>query len=118
MWSEIGLEDRGLDLLLFSSRLSPSTVSGLLPAVEATLRARIGATSEPAPPLANAEPDERVTRGMGLSAQDMVARAGSGERFRREKKERKKSGHRFERRKKKSTRSLASWHFSLLNFLP
>jgi len=58
------------------SELLPSTVSGLLEAeVLATLSARIGAASE-LPPLANAEPDERVTRGEGLSAQFMVAARG------------------------------------------
>ena len=58
--------------------LLPSTVSGLLEAeVLATLSARIGAASE-LPPLANAEPDERVTRGEGLSAQFMAARGGGG----------------------------------------
>ena len=59
--------------------LLPSTVSGLLEAEEvlATLSARIGAASE-LPPLANADPDERVTRGEGLSAQFMAARAGEG----------------------------------------
>ena len=54
--------------------LLPSTVSGLLEAeVLATLSARIGAARE-LPPLANAEADERVTRGEALSAQFMAAR--------------------------------------------
>lgn len=39
------------------------------------LSARIGAASA-LPPVANAEPDERVTRGEGLSAQFMAARGG------------------------------------------
>ena len=56
--------------------LLPSTVSGLLEAeVLATLSARIGAARE-LPPLANAEADERVTRGEALSAQFMAARGG------------------------------------------
>lgn len=47
-----------------------------------TLSARIGATRA-LPPVANAEPDERVTRMDGLSAQFMAAR---GEREKRKKK--------------------------------
>ena len=69
--------------------LLPSTVSGLLEAAEevlVTLSARIGAARALPPPLANAEPDERVTRREGLSAQFMAARGGT-----MEKKERKKS---------------------------
>ena len=72
---------------LSSPILLPSTVSGLLEAAEvlATLSARIGAASE-LPPLANAEPDERMTRGEGLSAQFMAARGGFFEGGRRKKK--------------------------------